>query len=365
MKMACLKRLPLFLSTFAIALGASLPGVRAEPSSHANYSSTHANPSAIALDPLEPLKPLNPSDSAIHSNQDAFDSGQGAIALDPSEPSSALDPANPANPANPADSSVPVSTRAEDLLVQDSASSSLGEMRFDAANQVNPMDQVRPVAQVEDDDDDGLFDDNEGLFDDDNDPLDDELTDDDDDLIDEDEGVLEGDDDPTIPPTDAPDDPFDVDTETVSPGRTTRSSASYIGIGGNIGIGDGDTALGESSFAAFSKIGLTSNISVRPSVLIDDDPTILIPLTLDFVPGVTEVTEDLTEDTPFRIAPYVGAGAAISTGDDTTVDFLATGGIDVPIGDDFTATAAVNVTLFDDPAVGLLLGIGVNFPSVR
>ena len=141
----------------------------------------------------------------------------------------------------------------------------------------------------------------------------------------------------------------------VSPGRATRSGSSYIGIGGNIGLGTGDTALGEGSFAVISKIGLTRYLSVRPTVFIDDDPTILIPLTYDLLPvGVPGRTG-------FSVAPYLGAGAAISVGDDSAVDFLLTGGVDVPLSPQFTANAAVNVTAFDNTAVGLLIGIGYNF----
>lgn len=165
----------------------------------------------------------------------------------------------------------------------------------------------------------------------------------------------------TVPPPDAPTEPLDIDTTDVSPGRATRSGSSYIGIGGNIGVGDGDTALGETSFAVFSKIGLTSNVSVRPSVLIEDEPTILLPVTLDFTPAVTDVTVDVTEDVGARVSPYVGAGIAISTGDDSSVDLLATGGVDVPLTTQVTATASLNISLFDNPAVGLLLGVGYNF----
>lgn len=165
----------------------------------------------------------------------------------------------------------------------------------------------------------------------------------------------------TVPPPDAPTEPLDIDTTEISPGRATRSGSSYIGIGGNIGLGDGDTALGETSFAIFSKIGLTSNVSVRPSVLIEDEPTILLPVTLDFTPGVTEVTADITEDVGARVSPYIGAGIAISTGDDSSVDLLATGGVDVPLATQLTATASVSASLFDNPAVGLLLGVGYNF----
>jgi hypothetical protein len=151
--------------------------------------------------------------------------------------------------------------------------------------------------------------------------------------------------------------------QTVAPGRSTRSGPSYIGIGGNIGLGDGDTALGEGSFAVFSKIGLTSYLSVRPAVLFSDDPTILVPVTFDFIPGVTDVTEDLSGELGLRVSPYVGGGVAISTGDDGAVDFLLSGGVDVPITSRFTATAAVNATLFDNPAVGLMLGVGYNFSA--
>ncbi|HEY9667793.1 MAG TPA: hypothetical protein V6C91_13365 [Coleofasciculaceae cyanobacterium] len=156
---------------------------------------------------------------------------------------------------------------------------------------------------------------------------------------------------PTPPETTA------QETLDISPGRATRSGASYIGIAGNIGLGDGDTAVGESSFAAISKIGLTRFLSVRPSVFIDDDPTILLPLTVDFVPQQVEEVEEFR----LRVAPYIGAGAAISIGDDTAVDFLGTAGLDVPLTPQFTATAAVNVTGFDNIAVGLLIGVGYNF----
>lgn len=145
-------------------------------------------------------------------------------------------------------------------------------------------------------------------------------------------------------------------TPTVTPGRGTQSGSSYIGVGGNIGIGSGDTALGEGSFAVLSKIGLTRQFSVRPSVLFTDDVTILIPVTYDFSFG-----EGPTGDLGFTAAPFLGVGAAISTGDGGDVGFLLTGGIDVPISREFTATASVNASVTGEAAVGILLGIGYNF----
>jgi hypothetical protein len=167
---------------------------------------------------------------------------------------------------------------------------------------------------------------------------------------------------PPTPGTDrTPPGTFNPDTNNVSPGRATRSGSSYIGVGGNIGLGSGNTALGEGSFSVFSKVGLTSNVSVRPGVLVNDNPTILLPLTLDFTPRITGASESLSADIGRRVSPFIGAGIAISTADDASVDFLATAGVDVTISRRFTGTAAVNATLFDNPAVGLQLGIGYNF----
>jgi len=142
----------------------------------------------------------------------------------------------------------------------------------------------------------------------------------------------------------------------VTPGRATRSGSSYFGVGGNIGLGDGDTAIGEGSFAVISKIGLTRAFSVRPSALIGDSVTILLPVTYDLSFG-----EGPTGELGFTAAPFVGAGAAISTSDDASVDLLLTGGVDVPLTPQLTATASVNASVTGNVAVGVLLGIGYNF----
>lgn len=77
----------------------------------------------------------------------------------------------------------------------------------------------------------------------------------------------------------------------VDPGQSTRGGASYIGVAGNIGLG-GDSALGEGSFMVISKIGFTRTISARPSVAIENDPVILIPVTYDFARQSTEAFEE-------------------------------------------------------------------------
>lgn len=145
----------------------------------------------------------------------------------------------------------------------------------------------------------------------------------------------------------------------IDPGRPTRGGSSYIGIGANIGL-SGDSALGDSNFMVFSKIGLTNAISARPAAVIGDNTVILLPVTYDF--SFNQLSDPFAE--PLPIAPYIGGGAAINTGDGSEVAFLLTGGIDVPISPQFTATAAVNAAFFDETAIGLSIGVGYNFSGL-
>ncbi|MEH1925972.1 MAG: hypothetical protein V7K14_22780 [Nostoc sp.] len=140
-------------------------------------------------------------------------------------------------------------------------------------------------------------------------------------------------------------------------GRTTRGGSSYIGVAANIGLsGGGNSSLGDGNFAVVSKIGLTNSISVRPSAVFGDNTTILVPITYDFSFKSADAFSE-----PLAIAPYVGVGGAYKTGDDSQFAFLVTGGIDVPLTPQFTATAAVNAGFFDQTDVGLLFGVGYNF----
>jgi hypothetical protein len=141
--------------------------------------------------------------------------------------------------------------------------------------------------------------------------------------------------------------------QAVTPGRATRSGSSYVGAGGNIGFG-GRTALGRGSFTIFSKVGLTNNLSARPAVNIGRRPAILLPVTVDF-------PLRSAADGQASVAPYVGGGAVISTGRDSVVRGLVTGGVDVPLSNQLTANAGVNVGFLGKTEVGLRLGVGYNF----
>ncbi len=141
-------------------------------------------------------------------------------------------------------------------------------------------------------------------------------------------------------------------TQAVIPGRATQAGPSYVGVGGNIGFG-GRTDLGRGSFTVFSKIGLTNNLSARPAINASRNPALLLPITFDF--------QLRSVDGRVSVAPYVGGGAVLSTGRDSAVRGLLTGGVDVPLSDQFTANAGVNVGFFGKTEVGLRLGVGYNF----
>ncbi|MHC5933993.1 fasciclin domain-containing protein [Nostoc sp.] len=151
--------------------------------------------------------------------------------------------------------------------------------------------------------------------------------------------------------------PPTANTPNVEPGRATRGGRSYIGVAGNIGLSGGDTALSDGNFAAISKIGLTRNISVRPSVIFGDDTLFMVPLTLDFSPSVAGSVGERT----YTISPYIGAGVAIEANNNTDFGLLLTGGVDIPLGSKFTLTGGVNAAFMDETDVGLLFGLGYNF----
>ncbi len=159
---------------------------------------------------------------------------------------------------------------------------------------------------------------------------------------------------PSIPPS------SDLAQADIDFGGSTRGGSSYIGVAGNIGLG-GDSALGDGNFMVISKVGLTDILSVRPSIVLGNDTVILVPVTYDF--SFNQVAADpFRERLPF--APYVGAGLALATGNDSQLSFLISGGVDVPLSDKFTATAAVNAAFFDQTDVGLSVGVGYNFSGL-
>lgn len=142
----------------------------------------------------------------------------------------------------------------------------------------------------------------------------------------------------------------------VQPGRATRGGSSYIGVAGNVGLSGGETALGIGNFSVISKIGFTETISARPTVVIGDDTTVLLPVTYDFNLRPRDAVAGTV-----TAAPYLGGGIAIATGSNSDVGPLLTAGVDVPVAERVTATGAVHAGFFDRTSVGLVIGAGYNF----
>lgn len=141
------------------------------------------------------------------------------------------------------------------------------------------------------------------------------------------------------------------------------TAPNHIGVGGSLGIADdafGDTG----AFALISKLRLFSifsgpdgstDLSVRPSVIVGQDVTVVVPFTVDLVlPGVS-----FADISSSAVIPYFGPGFVFTTDDDIFY-FNLTGGLEVPIGQ-FTANTALNIGFLDDVAVGVTLGVGYNF----
>lgn len=141
--------------------------------------------------------------------------------------------------------------------------------------------------------------------------------------------------------------------------QTTRPAyqgfpPAYVGVGGNLGIGDNESAISDFGFAVISKISLGPRFAFRPGVVIAEDQTsFLVPISYNF--NVYEVEG-------FRFQPFAGVGADIAT--DGEVGLLVNTGVDVPISRDFTLNATGNFRLTDGFGFGLILGVGYNFPWI-
>lgn len=129
---------------------------------------------------------------------------------------------------------------------------------------------------------------------------------------------------------------------------------AYLGIGGNLGIVAGSSAIGDFGFTVLSKISLGPRFALRPSFIFSENYTSLtIPLTYNF---------NTASLAGFRFQPYVGAGVDIPFGEDVGV--LIDAGADIPISRDFTINTAANMRVSGGFGLGLSVGVGYNFPFI-
>ncbi len=136
---------------------------------------------------------------------------------------------------------------------------------------------------------------------------------------------------------------------------------SYVGIGLNLGLNDDGSALGQSRFLFYGKLGITPEVSFRPAILLGNDTTFLLPITYDFPLQPADAIQ------PTSFVPYLGGGAIVATGSgNSDIGFLLSGGIDLPISRDFTATAGLNVGFIrSNTDFGILLGVAYNISGFR
>ena len=137
--------------------------------------------------------------------------------------------------------------------------------------------------------------------------------------------------------------------------RRTRGevagSPAFIGIGGDLGTTD------DLSFAVISKLAVSRQVAIRPSVLIGEDFAVLVPVTYEFSRFNTSAGR-------VQFLPYAGVGASYIDSDDSSeLGLLLSGGVDIPISRRFTANAQANYAgIFSDSEnLGVTLGVGYNF----
>lgn len=105
------------------------------------------------------------------------------------------------------------------------------------------------------------------------------------------------------------------------------------------------------------KYALSNRFSVRPGVITeisnddgDRNVTVLAPVTYDFNGIGGE-----------RLKPFVGAGAGVTTGDETDFQVVATAGADYQLGNRYALNGSVNYLPLDDQRVDFVAGLGYRF----
>ncbi|MBE9159222.1 hypothetical protein IQ265_20630 [Nodosilinea sp. LEGE 06152] len=150
----------------------------------------------------------------------------------------------------------------------------------------------------------------------------------------------------------APEATDSIDLAQATP-TTVSVSPNYLGVGGNIGIGNrSDSALSSFGFNIISKISLGPRFSVRPGATITNDRSgFTIPVTYNF---------NTISYSGFLAQPYAGIGVEIPTSGD--IGLLVNAGADIPISSNFTLNAVSNFRVTSGFALGISLGVAYNFP---
>ncbi len=144
--------------------------------------------------------------------------------------------------------------------------------------------------------------------------------------------------------------------ELAQSGRRPYASVSpaYLGVAGNVGFGDPDSAIGDFGVNVISKISLGPRFALRPGFFISERFTnFAVPITYNF---------NTSSIRGVRFQPYVGAGVDVPFNGNTAL--MLNAGADVPISRAFTLNAATNVRVTSGFGLGISLGVGYNIPLI-
>jgi hypothetical protein len=148
-----------------------------------------------------------------------------------------------------------------------------------------------------------------------------------------------------------------VRAQSALPTDDSRAPDSYIGLGGAIGVNGNTTSLGTGGLAVLSKVRFTDNLSLH-------DATIL------FGSGAATSMIVLTTDFPIRnnagqtiAAPFIGGGAMLRYSEGLYISPAVSGGVDIPLSNNFTGTVRLNAGFPNNRSadLGVIIGAGYSF----
>lgn len=133
------------------------------------------------------------------------------------------------------------------------------------------------------------------------------------------------------------------------------TASDFLGLGVSLGTGDGDGSLEELGLAGISKLSFAPQVSVRPTIVVNDSVGVLAPVTFNFQSPVDVLNANLY--------PYVGGGIAINATEDDVAPLISAG-VDIPFSERFTLNGQTNITVADDITLHFMFGLGYNIDSL-
>jgi hypothetical protein len=141
------------------------------------------------------------------------------------------------------------------------------------------------------------------------------------------------------------------------PIESFQSPNSYIGIGGAIGVNGNTTSLGTGGLTVVSKLRFTDNLSLHDATVLfgREAATSMIILSADFPIRNSEGRTIM--------APFIGGGAQLRYADGLFVSPAVSGGVDIPMSNNFTGTVRLNAGFPNNRSadVGVIVGAGYTF----